>query len=325
MADTNDGACDTDCSLREALAVAAPGSIIEFASGLSGTITLKSTLTINKNLTINGPITKPLTISGRNAIRVFYIDSGVHFVIRNVTIANGSVKGKSGLAGATGQPGGTGSTAEGAGLYNNGGIVTVENSTFLNNIVKGGSGGKGGFSGTFRCRKGGAQHIFAAGKGGMGGDGLGGGVYNSGTLFLINSTFSRNIAIGGIGGDGGAFGAIEEWTSCTPGGGRTRDDLAKETTGADGMIRGAGGNGGNGYGGAIHSASDAWIISCTFAANSAIAGVGGMGDTVGRASLVRRYEYSRSKPKWFAGHGLGWSDLSTRRRAGRHVYGDQSF
>ena len=274
LADTNDGKCDKDCSLREAIAVATPNSVITFASGMSGTIALKSTLIISKNLTINGPITKPITISGRNAIRVFYIDSGVHFKIRNVTIADGSVKGKSGLTGEPGHlggagalAGGAGGSAEGAGLYNNGGVVTVENSTFLNNIVKGGSGGKGGFS----------RSSFAdAGTGGMGGDGLGGGIYNSGTLFLINSTFSANKAIGGTGGDGGASG-------------RRRSTTLKRTMWQVGSIWGPGGPGGNGYGGAIYSASNAWIISCTLAANSAVAGIGGMGAAPGNGGFGYRY------------------------------------
>jgi len=284
LADTNDGQCDKDCSLREAITLAKPDSIIEFASGLSGTIALKSTLTINKNLVINGPATKPITISGRNAIRVFYVDSDARVKIRNLTIANGSVEGKSGFVGKPGQlmlaggffgrgtSGGAGGTAEGAGLYNNGGVVTVENSTFLNNRAKGGAGGKGGLS---------MSNYFDAGTGGMGGDGLGGGVYNSGILFLINSTFSGNRAIGGTGGDGGAHGGIEEnLASGAP------DTHGKENNAAKGMIFGAGGPGGNGYGGAIYSTSDAWMVNCTFAANSALAGNGGLGAPPGNGGIL---------------------------------------
>jgi len=56
LADTNDGVCDTDCSPREALALAAPNDAIAFASGLTGTITLSSTLTISSNVVINGSV-----------------------------------------------------------------------------------------------------------------------------------------------------------------------------------------------------------------------------------------------------------------------------
>src|SRR5258708_27065009 len=40
LADTNDGVCDSDCSLREAVSVSPADSIINFASGLTGTITI---------------------------------------------------------------------------------------------------------------------------------------------------------------------------------------------------------------------------------------------------------------------------------------------
>src|SRR2546423_704466 len=46
LADTNDGVCDSDCSLREAIATAGVGATITFNPALSGaTIYLASTLT----------------------------------------------------------------------------------------------------------------------------------------------------------------------------------------------------------------------------------------------------------------------------------------
>ena len=59
IADTNDGTCNSDCSLREAIAAAGDGDLIRFASPLfdsSQTITLGGTaLTISKSVTIEGP------------------------------------------------------------------------------------------------------------------------------------------------------------------------------------------------------------------------------------------------------------------------------
>lgn len=259
LADSNDGVCNNDCSLREAIAAAAPGSVITFTSALSGVMTLKTTLIISRNLAINGPSTKSIIISGNNSTRVFLINSPIHFTIRNLTIANGSVKGKRGATGELGKPGHAGENAEGAGLLNNGGVVTIENCTFRNNKVRGGAGGKGGL-GIIAAS---IDHING-GTGGIGGDGLGGAVYNSGTLHLINCTFSGNKAIGGDGGGGSEEGVI--------------------LTGSDGMKikRPAtidGGNGGNGYGGAIYCASDTRILNCTFVDNGALAATGGMGDT----------------------------------------------
>ena len=55
LADTNDGVCDADCSLREAVASAWANDTINFAPGLTGTIALNSGLVIDKNMEIYGP------------------------------------------------------------------------------------------------------------------------------------------------------------------------------------------------------------------------------------------------------------------------------
>jgi CSLREA domain-containing protein len=210
LADTNDGACDTDCSLREALAFAAPNDTIAFASGLTGTITLSSTLTISKNVVINGPSTKAITISGNNAVRVFFVNSGVHFTIKNLTVAKGRIKGKDGAAGINSE---AGSTAEGGGLYNNGGTVSIVDCTFSGNRAVGGRGGNRG-----------------GGTGVPGGDGMGGALFNRGTVFLINSTFSDNRAIGGGGGNGGG-GRLSDPRPLSPGTGGNGDGGAIYSSG----------------------------------------------------------------------------------------------
>lgn len=250
--DTSDGVCDSHCSLREALAAAPPDSTITFASALGGTIALKDTLTIRKHVTINGPTAKAITISGDNKRRVLYVDAGVHLTIRNLTIANGRVRGESGLEMADG---GVGSAAKGAGLYNNGGVATIESCTLSNNSVRGGTGR--------------SVHPATYASGGIGGDALGGGIYNAGTLILINSTLTGNSAKGGTGGDGGSREVVDLTKVLGPGVirilGRVPESNAR------------GGDGGNGFGGAIYSISDAWIVGCTLAGNSASAGSGGLG------------------------------------------------
>ncbi len=61
--DENDHSCsDGDCSLRDAIETAADGETITLTRGY---------LTIDKTLTITGTV--PITISGNNASRVFYI------------------------------------------------------------------------------------------------------------------------------------------------------------------------------------------------------------------------------------------------------------
>src|SRR2546429_182167 len=71
--DTDDGACDTQCTLREAITLSAPDATITFAPGLTGTNTLGSGFTLNQNVTITGPGANVITISGNNAVRIFYI------------------------------------------------------------------------------------------------------------------------------------------------------------------------------------------------------------------------------------------------------------
>src|SRR5688500_12333530 len=53
-ADTNDGICDADCSLREAVSVAAPGDTITVPAHIEHYTLTQSHLFINKNLTITG-------------------------------------------------------------------------------------------------------------------------------------------------------------------------------------------------------------------------------------------------------------------------------
>jgi len=269
LADTNDGSCDVDCSLREALAAATPDDIVEFESGLTGTITLGSTLTISKNVTINGPSTKAIIISGNNSVRVFYINSAIRFTINNLTVANGRIEGAHGSNGGPCEWGGAGDMAMGGGLYNKGGIVSVNNSTFSNNKAVGGAGGSGGgyhpdISRSTICSR--------SASGGSGGDGMGGAVFSSGTVSLVNSTFSGNRAIGGRGGHGGY---MSNGRGMTP-------------------YAGAGGNGGNGLGGALYIVNDAHVSSCTFANNGASGATYGLGSPHGALGIASGVAIFRS-------------------------------
>jgi hypothetical protein len=76
-------------SLREAIGAAGDGSTIIF-SGVSGTITLSSQLNIYNSITITGPGSATLSVSGGDAVRVFYI-AGVDVSVSGLTITNGRV------------------------------------------------------------------------------------------------------------------------------------------------------------------------------------------------------------------------------------------
>lgn len=87
------GVCDSNCTLREALTFAGDNDVIQFAPGVTGTITLGGAgeLFIQHNVIINGPGANVLAINGANATRVFEIKAGNTVSISGLTITNGFV------------------------------------------------------------------------------------------------------------------------------------------------------------------------------------------------------------------------------------------
>lgn len=92
-ADTNDGICDSDCSLREAIDVAASGDTIDFSTLFNTTqfIILNGTeLTIGKSVTINGTGADKLNIDAGFTSRVININGIGNIVnINAVKITSG--------------------------------------------------------------------------------------------------------------------------------------------------------------------------------------------------------------------------------------------
>lgn len=169
--DTNDGFCDADCSLREAIGAAAPGDTITFAPALSGgTIRLASTLTLSKNVTIDASaLSAPVTISGdtddngTRDVRVFYVNAGIAAALDNLAISMGKQDG----------------------VYNKG-ALTVENCTFSNN--------EGGIENV-----GGLLEVSNSAFSNNASTYYGGGIFNTGTATIVNSTFSDNTSTYGGG------------------------------------------------------------------------------------------------------------------------------
>jgi CSLREA domain-containing protein len=185
IADTNDGVCDGDCSLREAIATvcSAPNNNVTFNLGAGPhTLTALSTLVIAKNVNItntlsgtNGPLT--VTANGGN-FRVFRIDSPV----TTASLSNFTVTG----AIATG--------ASGGGLLVQNGTATLTGMLFTGNtVINGGGGGLAVTTGaTLNLRNSTVSGNSAT---------FGGGIYNNGgTLNLLNVTVTNNNADGNIGG-----------------------------------------------------------------------------------------------------------------------------
>jgi CSLREA domain-containing protein len=221
-ADTNDGVCDTDCSLREAVAAANASAgddqinfAIPAASCPAGVCTITLTLgalsanNAGTSLTIiNSTGASNLLISGNSASRVFTVGMGGNLTLDGLTVTNGFANDASGGGAVDGSGiynfrgtlslinsvvSGNGNTTRnhGGGIYNNGGTLSLTNSTVSGNTVGNNGGGIYGEGGTTTL-----TNSTVSGNGGN----FGGGIINSGgTLSLTNSTVSGNSAFTGGG------------------------------------------------------------------------------------------------------------------------------
>ena len=96
--DTNDGVCDADCSLREAIAAADAGptdDVIEFSSFVVGIGVIPLTrgeLVVHGNgsLTINGSDPVFFSISGNFQGRIFAVESSAVLRLNTLTVREGN-------------------------------------------------------------------------------------------------------------------------------------------------------------------------------------------------------------------------------------------
>ena len=218
IADTSDGACDADCSLREAITAAgasATDDTIEFSAAVFGTaqtIVLSGTdliITNNGGLVINGTGTNLLTVSGNNVSRVFTNNTGAGTEIKNlrVTGGNGVSTVTAGRGGGIYNSGGrltlinvavTGNSAANGGGLNNAGTATLTlvNCTVSSNSATASGGGLQNFLGN-------TVNIIGSTFSGNTSNSTtvgGGAIQANGTMNIANSTFSGNTATGGAGG-----------------------------------------------------------------------------------------------------------------------------
>ena len=186
-----------------------------------------------------------------------------------------------GLDGGAGGPAG-----DGGGIFNTGSLY-IEDSTITENATgRGGNGGSGGLGA-------GASGGFGAGRGGDGGEGGnsskqyqkntgyyteaergGGGIYNYGSLTMLNSTIAKNNT--GAGGNGGPSGS-----------GGQRESNGFETSGRAGIGGGAGRGGGLVNAGSYGHNASAHLTNVTVFGNltgqggNGGGGGGGAADTLG--------------------------------------------
>ncbi len=181
IADTNDGVCDADCSLREGIAAAnataADDTIVFDAAVFASAQTINlsgSQLVVNDAastgtlLIYNAAGATNLRVSGNNLSRVFFV-SGANLTLSGLTISGGNSNNGGGI--------------------NNGGTLTVINSTISGNSSNDGGG----------ISSGGAMTVTNSTISGNSGSNAGGGISNGSTMTVTNSTISGNSARSGGG------------------------------------------------------------------------------------------------------------------------------
>jgi CSLREA domain-containing protein len=257
-ADTDDGVCDADCSLREAITAAnaaAGDDTITFATSANGTITLAAELpSLSSNITIDGNGAANTVLSGGNAFRLFFVASGATVTIQDVTIANGR------------------SSDSGGGIRNDGGTLTVTDSTFSSNTADFGGGGGGIFNasgGTLTV----TDSAFSANSANFGG-----GIGNvGGTATVTDSSFSSNSAVDGGGIANSSFGTLTV-TNSSFSGNSANDDGGGIANSSFGTLtvtnstfsgNSANGTSGNTSGGGILNIGTLTVTNSTFSGNSA--------------------------------------------------------
>ena len=152
-----------EASLRKAISI---GGWVGL--NFNGTITLTNTINITNNVILDASGVSA-TISGGNAVRLFYVAPGASLTASNLTFANGMMIGSGSLMLTNGE--GTGKPADGGAIYDDNGNVTLVACNVTSNN---------------------AAALY------VGGQARGGAVFNnSGTVALYQSSINDNSTISG--------------------------------------------------------------------------------------------------------------------------------
>ena len=268
--DTDDGVCDRDCSLREAIDAANSGDTIVFSRGQ--TFTLRSQLTIDTRLTIRGKGSSktiiqaskcnPISLSGgcRPASqRVFEIERRGNLTLDGVTVRNGNCAGSCSTA-----------EVDGGGIYN-AGTLSLKNSIVQNNRS---DWAGGGIYNEVMAKLTVTNSTITSNQAEF----SGGGIYSVGSATLSNSSVSSNYSASYGGGvANGADGRLTVNNSAIHNNAADYNGAGLYSEGA--LVKASGSSfyqniAGN-FGGAIHNAGlEITMKNCTVTENGAYHGGG---------------------------------------------------
>jgi predicted outer membrane repeat protein len=205
--DGNDNECAKDCTLREAVAVAAASGTETPILVPAGVYKLNSTLTLPNNTALFGGGfsgntsggARGTVIDGRNQNRVLQVPDGATALVAGFRITNGrAANGAGALVGSGSQlqfynsiVDGNVATTRGGGVDASDGSVSLFGSTVSNNRVTGGSGG--GYAGDIDSDLVADASTFS----GNTASGAGGGIASAGSLTILNATIADNSAPSG--------------------------------------------------------------------------------------------------------------------------------
>jgi hypothetical protein len=241
-------------------------------------------------LTIDGGTTG-ITVDGNHASKIFQVDGGVQATLTNLTLTHG----QNPFGGGT-DNGGTltisnstladNSAAGGfGGGIDNGGTLTISNSTLTGNSAAGGFGGGIDNGGTLTI----SNSILTGNSATM----VGGGIYNAGTLTIGNSTLTGNSTAGQGGGILNERGTVAvrnstlAGNSAKDGGGISNEvgtvAVSNSTLAGNSVV--GNGVGGDGDGGGIFNGDTLTISNSTLTGNSASFDGGGIFNYLGTLTI----------------------------------------
>ncbi len=245
-------------TLRQAVLDAASDDTIFFDSTVfatAQTITLTSgEITLNKSLTIDGSArSSQVTISGGNASRIFYVNSGQTVALKGLTLTDGNGTGAGinpagGAIFAVGPLMLTQCILSGNSATLGGAIYTGLSPLTLTQCILSGNSVDGVGGAIYANGPATLTHCTLSGNSGMMAATEGGAIFSLRTLTLTHCTLSGNSAHAG----GAIFGASSTLTHCT---------LSGNSATSNGAF--------GGFGGAIYNDGTLTLTQCTLSGNSA--------------------------------------------------------